>query len=76
MVKPGAKLSLQKHHHRCEHWIVVRGTALVTRGDEEVLLSEDQSTYIPLGVVHRLANPGVIPLEIIRSADRFLPGRG
>lgn len=65
MVKPGAKLSLQKHHHRCEHWIVVRGTALVTRGDEEVLLSEDQSTYIPLGVVHRLANPGVIPLEII-----------
>ncbi len=65
MVKPGAKLSLQKHHHRAEHWIVVSGTALVTRGEEELLLTEDQSTYIPLGVVHRLANPGVIPLEII-----------
>jgi mannose-6-phosphate isomerase-like protein (cupin superfamily) len=65
MVKPGAKLSLQKHHHRAEHWVVVNGTAVVTRGEEELLLSEDQSTYIPLGVMHRLANPGVIPLEII-----------
>ncbi len=65
MVNPGAKLSLQKHHHRAEHWVVVQGTALVTRGDEQILLSEDQSTYIPLGTVHRLENPGVIPLEII-----------
>ncbi len=65
MVKPGARLSLQKHHHRAEHWVVVRGTAVVTRGSEELLLAEDQSTYIPLGVMHRLANPGVIPLEII-----------
>ncbi|PIE42797.1 MAG: mannose-1-phosphate guanylyltransferase/mannose-6-phosphate isomerase [Gammaproteobacteria bacterium] len=64
-VKPGAQLSLQKHHHRSEHWIVVSGTAMVTRGNDEILLSEDQSTYIPLGVKHRLANPGVIPLEII-----------
>ncbi|MDX5298012.1 MAG: cupin domain-containing protein, partial [Gammaproteobacteria bacterium] len=64
-VNPGAQLSLQKHHHRAEHWVVVKGTALVTRGEQELLLTEDQSTYIPLGVVHRLANPGVIPLEII-----------
>jgi len=64
-VKPGAKLSLQKHHHRAEHWVVVRGTALVTRGDEQVLLKEDESTYIPLGVNHRLENPGKIPLELI-----------
>ena len=55
----------QKHHHRSEHWVVVRGSAVVTRGDEETLLAEDQSTYIPLGVVHRLSNPGVIPLEVI-----------
>lgn len=65
MVNPGSKLSLQKHHHRAEHWVVVKGTGLVTRGDEKILLSEDQSTYIPLGMVHRLENPGVIPLEII-----------
>lgn len=64
-VKPGAKLSLQKHHHRAEHWIVVQGTALVTRGDEQILLKEDESTYIPLGVNHRLENPGKIPLELI-----------
>jgi len=64
-VKPGAKLSLQKHHHRAEHWVVVRGTALVTRGDEQILLKEDESTYIPLGVNHRLENPGKIPLELI-----------
>ncbi|WP_411728205.1 mannose-1-phosphate guanylyltransferase/mannose-6-phosphate isomerase [Methyloglobulus sp.] len=65
VVKPGAKLSLQKHHHRAEHWVVVKGTALVTRGDEQILLTENESTYIPLGTVHRLENPGVIPLEII-----------
>ena len=64
-VKPGASLSLQKHHHRAEHWIVVRGTAEVTRGEERFLLSEDQSTYIPLGTRHRLHNPGHIPLELI-----------
>jgi len=65
VVKPGARLSLQMHHHRAEHWVVVRGTALVTRGDEQFLLSENQSTYIPLGVTHRLENPGKTPLEII-----------
>jgi mannose-1-phosphate guanylyltransferase/mannose-1-phosphate guanylyltransferase/mannose-6-phosphate isomerase len=65
VVKPGGKLSLQKHHHRAEHWVVVKGTALVTRGDEQILLTENESTYIPLGTVHRLENPGVIPLEII-----------
>ena len=64
-VKPGAALSLQMHHHRAEHWIVVKGTARVTRGDEVFLLSENQSTYIPLGAQHRLENPGAIPLEII-----------
>ena len=65
VVNPHAKLSLQMHHHRAEHWIVVRGTALVTNGDSEILLTENQSTYIPLGVVHRLTNPGKIPLELI-----------
>jgi mannose-1-phosphate guanylyltransferase/mannose-6-phosphate isomerase len=65
VVKPGATLSLQMHHHRAEHWIVVRGTAQVTRGDETFLLSENQSTYIPLGVTHRLSNPGKLPLELI-----------
>ena len=65
MVKPGASLSLQKHHHRAEHWIVVSGTAEVTNGDKVSLLSENQSTYIPLGEIHRLANPGKVPLEII-----------
>ena len=65
MVKPGASLSLQKHHHRAEHWIVVSGTAEVTNGDTVLLLTENQSTYIPLGTVHRLANPGKLPLEII-----------
>ncbi len=65
IVQPGASLSLQMHHHRAEHWIVVRGTARVTRGDETFLLSENQSTYIPLGEVHRLENPGTIPLELI-----------
>ena len=65
MVKPGASLSLQKHHHRAEHWIVVSGTAEVTNGDQVMLLTENQSTYIPLGQKHRLANPGKVPLEII-----------
>ena len=64
-VKPGASLSLQKHHHRAEHWVVVKGTAEITNGDKTILLTENQSTYIPLGEVHRLANPGTIPLEII-----------
>ncbi len=65
MVKPGASLSLQMHHHRAEHWIVVSGTAEVTNGDKVILLTENQSTYIPLGQTHRLANPGKTPLEII-----------
>jgi mannose-1-phosphate guanylyltransferase/mannose-6-phosphate isomerase len=64
-LRPGAKLSLQMHHHRAEHWVVVKGTAMVTRGDEKILLSENQSTYIPLGVVHRLENPGKTELELI-----------
>jgi mannose-1-phosphate guanylyltransferase/mannose-6-phosphate isomerase len=64
-VKPKASLSLQKHHHRAEHWIVVTGTAEITNGDKVLTLTENQSTYIPLGEVHRLANPGNIPLEII-----------
>lgn len=65
VVNPGQVLSLQMHHHRAEHWIVVKGTGKITRGDEEFLLSENQSTYIPLGVVHRLENPGKFPLELI-----------
>lgn len=64
-VSPGSSLSLQKHHHRAEHWIVVKGTAEITCGDKKFLLTENQSTYIPLGEVHRLSNPGSIPLEII-----------
>jgi mannose-1-phosphate guanylyltransferase/mannose-6-phosphate isomerase len=64
-VKPGERLSLQMHHHRAEHWIVVRGTAEVTRGEETFMLSENESTYIPLGVTHRLTNPGRLPLELI-----------
>ncbi len=64
-VNPGATLSLQMHHHRAEHWVVVRGTARITRGDEVLMLSENQSTYIPLGVSHRLENPGKITLELI-----------
>ncbi len=65
VVLPGQKLSLQKHHHRAEHWIVVKGTAEVTRGEEVFTLCEDQSTYLPLGTIHRLINPGKIPLELI-----------
>ena len=64
-VKPGAQLSLQMHHHRAEHWIVVKGTAEVTCGEKTFLLTENQSTYIPLGTVHRLKNPGKTPLELI-----------
>ncbi|MEG0920880.1 MAG: mannose-1-phosphate guanylyltransferase/mannose-6-phosphate isomerase [Comamonas sp.] len=65
VVNPGAQLSLQMHHHRAEHWIVVKGTAEVTNGDETFLLGENESTFIPLGHTHRLANPGKVPLEII-----------
>lgn len=65
LVKPKASLSLQKHHHRAEHWIVVTGTAEITNGDKVLTLIENQSTFIPLGAVHRLVNPGNIPLEII-----------
>lgn len=64
-VNPGASLSLQLHHHRAEHWIVVKGTALVQKGDEVTLLSENESTFIPIGTRHRLSNPGKIPLEIV-----------
>lgn len=64
-VNPGAKLSVQMHHHRAEHWIIVSGTAKVTLDDETILLSENQSTYIPIGVVHALENPGKLPLEMI-----------
>ncbi|MBU1053720.1 MAG: mannose-1-phosphate guanylyltransferase/mannose-6-phosphate isomerase [Proteobacteria bacterium] len=72
-VKPKAKLSLQKHFHRAEHWVVVKGTALVTRGEDQFILKEDQSTYIPLGTVHRLENPGKIPLELIEiQSGRYL----
>jgi len=65
IVKPGSCLSMQMHHHRAEHWIVVRGTAKVTRGDSTFLVSENESTFIPLGTTHRLENPGCIPLEMI-----------
>lgn len=64
-VAPGQKLSVQMHHHRAEHWIVVTGTAKVTIGGEDLLLTENQSTYIPVGIVHALENPGKIPLEMI-----------
>ena len=65
VVNPGQRLSLQMHHHRAEHWIVVKGTAEVTCEDKVFMLAEDESTYIPLGHKHRLANPGRIPLELI-----------
>lgn len=64
-VYPGKRLSLQKHHHRAEHWVIVEGSAIVTRDDEELLLSENESVYLPLGAVHRLKNPGKIPLKLI-----------
>jgi len=65
LVNPGAKLSLQKHYHRAEHWIVVQGTAEITNGDKTFVLTENESTYIPVGHIHRLSNPGRVPLEII-----------
>jgi mannose-1-phosphate guanylyltransferase/mannose-6-phosphate isomerase len=65
MVKPGAALSLQKHFHRAEHWVVVHGTAMITRGDDTMLLHENESTYIPIGTAHRLENPGKLPLHLI-----------
>ncbi len=65
VVNPGASLSLQMHHHRAEHWIVVSGTAMVTKGEETFMVSENESTYIPLGTTHRLVNPGKLPLEMI-----------
>jgi len=64
-VNPGAKLSLQKHYHRAEHWVVVNGTAIVTRDDEEILLRENESIFVPLGCMHRLENPGKVPLNLI-----------
>ena len=64
-VMPGAKLSVQMHHHRAEHWIVVSGTARVTEGDKDYLLTENQGTYIGTGIIHSLENPGKIPLELI-----------
>jgi mannose-6-phosphate isomerase-like protein (cupin superfamily) len=73
MVKPGGKLSLQSHAHRSEHWVVVSGTLEVTRGETTELLSENQSTYIPIGEKHRLANPGNVPAFLIevQSGDRL-----
>jgi mannose-1-phosphate guanylyltransferase/mannose-6-phosphate isomerase len=65
MVKPGAKLSLQKHYHRAEHWVVVHGTALVQRDGETKLVHENESLYIPIGAEHRLENPGKVPLHLI-----------
>ena len=64
-MQPGAKLSVQLHHHRAEHWVVVSGTARVTLQDQEHLLSENQSIYVPVGAVHALENPGKIPLDLI-----------
>ena len=64
-VKPGASLSLQKHAHRAEHWVVIKGVAEITNGDQILTLTENQSTYIPPGTLHRLSNPGEMPLEII-----------
>ena len=64
-VKPGCKLSLQMHHHRAEHWVVVSGTAVVTLDENKIVLSANQSTFIPIGVKHRLENPGKLPLHII-----------
>ena len=72
-VKPGGKLSVQMHHHRAEHWVVVSGTARVSKGDEIFLLSENESTYIPIGVIHALENPGKVNLELIEiQSGRYL----
>jgi mannose-1-phosphate guanylyltransferase/mannose-6-phosphate isomerase len=65
VVKPGGSLSMQMHNHRAEHWIVVAGIARVTRGEDVMTLSANESTYIPLGVMHRLENPGTVDLEVI-----------
>jgi len=65
VVNPGERLSLQMHHHRAEHWVVVQGTAKVTRNGETVVLGENESTYIPIGTPHRLENPGRIPLQLV-----------
>jgi mannose-1-phosphate guanylyltransferase/mannose-6-phosphate isomerase len=65
MVTPGGRLSLQKHHHRAEHWVVVKGTAEVTLNDDVVLVHENEAVYLPIGSMHRLNNPGKIPLELI-----------
>jgi mannose-1-phosphate guanylyltransferase / mannose-6-phosphate isomerase len=65
IVKPGGRLSSQLHHHRAEHWVVVHGTAKVTRGDEELMIYENESIYIPIGTRHRLENPGKVPLHLI-----------
>jgi mannose-1-phosphate guanylyltransferase/mannose-6-phosphate isomerase len=65
MVKPGEALSLQMHHHRAEHWVVVSGTARVTKNDQVLMISENESTYIPIGTKHRLENPGKVPLHLI-----------
>lgn len=73
-VRPGASLSLQMHYHRAEHWIVVNGTAKVTCGDKTFLLSENESTYIPVGTIHRLENPGQISLDIIEVQSGSYPG--
>ena len=76
VVKPGAALSLQSHHHRAEHWIVVSGTAEVTIDDKVQLLTENQSVYIPLGAVHRMANPGKVPMVLIEVQTGVLSRRG
>ena len=71
-VNPGSKLSVQMHHHRAEHWIVVSGTASVTNGENTFLVSENESTYIPIGQIHALENPGKVPLELIEEQTGFL----
>ncbi len=76
VVTPGRKLSLQSHYHRAEHWVVVNGTARVTRDQEVLILRENESIYLPLGCVHRLENPGKIPADADRGAVRRLSGRG
>jgi mannose-1-phosphate guanylyltransferase/mannose-6-phosphate isomerase len=74
VVKPGGTLSLQKHFHRSEHWVVVKGTAEVTVGDEICCVHENESIYIPIGSVHRRANPGKVPLEFIEVRVGSYPG--
>ena len=76
IVKPGGRLSLQKHHHRAEHWIVVRGTARVTVNELVKTVHENESIYIPIGAMHRLENPGKIPAGVDRGPDRQLSRRG